>query len=271
MANFYVNPWFQVARPAPDAALRLFCFPYAGGSATIYDGWGAALHGDAEVIAVQYPGRGTRFHEPLIGRCSDMVAALLPQIRPLLGKPFAFFGHSNGGLISYELARALQREGASRQVHHFVSGHRAIHLPRTDSAKHLLPNEEFIRELADLGGTPQELLESRELLDLFLPVLRADFALSETYTFPGGAPLRSNMSLLYGSEDFDVPESDVLRWAELIDGRIDCRCFDGGHFFIQSHKQQVIDFVGNCLRQLLGKPARAHAATRDIDLVQEMP
>lgn len=271
MANSHTNPWFQVPRPAPGAALRLFCFPYAGGSAAIYDGWGAALFGDVEVVAVQYPGRGNRFHEPLIDRCSDMVAALLPQIRPLLAKPFAFFGHSNGGLISYELARALQREGVSQQVHHFVSGHRAIHLPQTDHAKHQLPDDEFIRELVDLGGTPQELLESRELLDLFLPVLRADFALSETYTFPGGAPLRSSMSLLYGSDDIAVPESDVLRWIELVDGRIDYRCFNGGHFFVQSHKQQVIDFVSDRLGRLLGRLARTQSPIQEMGYVQGMP
>lgn len=260
MTNFYNNPWFHVAKPAPAAALRLFCFPYAGGGAAIYDGWGAALGSDVEVLAVQYPGRGSRFREPLIDRCSSMVAALATQIRPLLGKPFVFFGHSNGGLVSYELARALQREGVRQQLHHFVSGHRAIHLPRDRRVMHLLPHEEFVRELAELGGTPQELLESRELLELFVPVLRADFALSETYLFNGGAPLRSGMSLLYGSQDIDVPENDVLRWADLVDGRIDHRCFDGGHFFIHSHRQQVVDFVGERLRQLLGKPARAHQA-----------
>ena len=258
MLNIYNNSWFQVARPAPAAALRLFCFPYAGGSATIYDGWAAALPADIEVLAVQYPGRGNRFREPLIGSCRDLVAALLPQIRPLLGKPFAFFGHSNGGLVSYELARALQQVGISQQVHHFISAHRAIHLPRSGRIMHGLPDAEFVRELASLGGTPQELLASQELLELFLPVLRADFALSETYVFPGGAPLRTNMSVLYGSEDLDVPEHDVLKWAELIDGRIDAQRFEAGHFFVNSHKQQVIDWVGRRLREAMARPARVH-------------
>lgn len=254
MSKLYGNPWFQVPKPVPNAAIRLFCFPYAGGSASIYDGWGERLADDIEVVAVQYPGRGSRFREPLISRCDNLVTALLREVSPLADKPFAFFGHSNGGLVSYELARALQRHGTSRQVHHFISGHRPIHLARNHQPMHDLPDAAFIDKLAALGGTPRELLESRELLDLFLPVLRADFAISETYAFPGGPLLRGDMSVLYGRDDVDVAEADVMRWAELIDGTIDLHRFDGGHFFVNSCKQRVIDFVANRLRSL---PARS--------------
>ncbi len=260
MVNFYNCPWFHVTRPAPTATLRLFCFPYAGGSANIYHEWADSLPHEVEVIGVQYPGRGSRFSEPLIPTCQAMVAALLPQIRFLTNKPFAFFGHSNGGLISYELARALQRAGNQHQVHHFVSGHRAVHLPRTGHVLHTLPDEMFLRELERLGGTPPELLVQREILELFMPVLRADFSLSETYQFPGGAPLKSNMTLLCGEGDSDVPANDMLRWAELIDGEIDHMCFDGDHFFINSHRKQVLELVGERLGEIVGAAKGEHRA-----------
>lgn len=252
MIDFYNNPWFHVPRPAPKARLRLFCFPYAGGSASIYHEWAELLPADIELLALQYPGRASRFTEPLLHDCDALVAALLPQIRPFVAKPFAFFGHSNGSLVSFELARALQRAGNGNQVHHFISGKRAIHLPRTRRITYNLPDAEFRRELEDLGGTPQELLAQRELMDLYLPVLRADFALSETYVYREGRTLACNATLLHGHDDVDVPEADVLRWRELIGGHVDHYGIAGNHFFINTQRRKVVDIVATRLARVIG-------------------
>lgn len=249
MINAKRNPWFQVKSPSPNAALRLFCFPYAGGSASVFQGWPEQLPRDIEVIALQYPGRGYRFSEPLISNCADMVAALMPNIVPWLDRPYAFFGHSNGGLVSFELALALQRAGYRKPVHHFISGKSPVHLPRKRKTLHNLPDGEFINELGDLGGTPREFMDDPELMQLFLPILRADFALSETYTYAWkNARLKTNASFLYGVQDDSFGKEDVAPWLDLIEGETDSAGYDGDHFFINSHKRDVMQFVGNKLQ-----------------------
>jgi medium-chain acyl-[acyl-carrier-protein] hydrolase len=253
MTNFYKNRWFNIKKPAPNALIRLFCFPYAGGSAQIFSDWCDSLPPEIEVIGVQYPGRGSRFVDPLIGSCDGMVEALIPNITPVLDKPFVFFGHSNGGMLSFELARKLQQQGITRQLYHFVSAKRAIHLPARRRALHALPEQEFIEELENLGGTPKEILEQRELMALFLPVLRSDFSLSETFSYEGDHKLHCDATLLYGSKDTDVPKEDVLKWHELIDGKVDTRVYDGDHFFINSHKEEVLNYLSEKLTELLQK------------------
>lgn len=247
MPSLYKNRWFNIKKPAPDALIRLFCFPYAGGSAQIFQDWHQSLPPEVEVIGVQYPGRGSRFVDPLIGSCDDMVEALMPNILPGVSKPFIFFGHSNGGLLSFELARALQQKGITRQLHHFISAKRAIHLPARKKPLHNLPDDEFMAELEDLGGTPREILAQKELMELFMPVLRSDFSLSETFTYRGTHKLNCDATLMYGHADEDVPEADVLQWQELMAGRVDKKAYDGDHFFINSHKEQVLDFLNQKL------------------------
>ncbi len=251
MSNLYKNPWFSVKKPVPDALIRLFCFPYAGGSAQIFQDWCDSLPAEVEVIGVQYPGRGARFVDPLIGSCDDMVAAMLPNILPALDKPFVFFGHSNGAMLSFELARLLQQQGVSNQLHHFVSAKRAIHLPARKRALHNLPDAEFMQELEQLGGTPREILAQKELMELFLPVLRSDFSLGETFTYKGDHKLDCDATLLYGTSDVDVPHEDVLKWHELMAGQVDTRVYDGDHFFINSHKEEVLDFLNQKLTTLV--------------------
>src|SRR5262249_12373891 len=151
-------PWFHVQHRNPSAALRLFCFPYAGGDIGIYRDWFKDLPASVEVVAVQYPGRGIRFGEALISSCGGMVSALSQYRVHFLDKPFAFFGHSSGALVSFELARELQRKGGAGQVHHFISGRRALHLPRPGVVLHSLPDDEFVAELVRFGGTSSELL-----------------------------------------------------------------------------------------------------------------
>lgn len=251
MSNLYNSPWFHIKKPNPNAALRLFCFPYAGGSAQVFADWHEYLPDDVEVIAMQYPGRGSRFVEPLIGRCEDMVAAIIPEMLPALNKPFVFFGHSNGGLLSFELARALQRRGITTQKHHFLSAKRAIHLPHRKAPMHKLPHDEFIEELKVLGGTPPEILAQTELMELFLPILRSDFSLSETFTYQGEDKLKCTATVLYGEKDLDIPEEDVLKWQELIETTIDPHKFTGNHFFINGEKQQVLDLMTLKLKQVI--------------------
>lgn len=252
--DLHKDPWFQVKTPNSMAIARLFCFPYAGGSANIYLDWSDYLPRDIEVVALQYPGRGPRFAEPLISNCGEMISQIMSHIKPLLDKPFAFFGHSNGGLISFELARALQAEGEDRQFHHFISGRWPIHLPRRSvEMSHELSDEEFMHKLRRLGGTPGEFLENKGLMEVFLPILRADFSLNETFVYKKGEKLKTNATIFYGRSDAGFSEDDLDCWPDLIDGDIDHIGYDGGHFFIHSHKKELLAFLNMRLISLLGR------------------
>ncbi len=255
MPNLYKNPWFHIKKPAPNATMRLFCFPYAGGSAQVFQNWHQSLPQEIEVIGVQYPGRNSRFADPLIGCCNEMVKAIMPNILPALDKPFVFFGHSNGGLVSFELARALQQRGVTTQQHHFMSAKRAIHLPEMKAPVHALPHDEFIAELETLGGTPPEVLNNRELMELFLPVLRNDFSISETFTYQGSHKLNCSATMLYGEQDKEVPEADVLKWQEIVAKPTDSRKFSGGHFFIHQQTDEVLSFLNDKLSGILNQLA----------------
>jgi medium-chain acyl-[acyl-carrier-protein] hydrolase len=217
----------------------------------VFGDWCALLPAAVEVVAVQYPGRGVRFGEPLITSCDEIVATLAEQIAPFAQRPFAFFGHSNGSLVSFELARTLQARGNFQQRHHFIAAKRAIHLPRETPMRHTLSDAEFILKLHELGGTPTEVLRNRELTALLLPALRADFSLAETFTLQSMTPLQADVTLLRGRHDSAVSEDDMNRWRELLRGTVETHCFEGGHFFIRTHKRQVLELVRGKLLEIL--------------------
>ena len=262
MPSIYANPWFHVQHRNPSAALRLFCFPYAGGDIGIYRDWFKSLPAFVEVVAVQYPGRGIRFGEALVSSCDGMVSALSQHRAHFLEKPFAFFGHSSGALVSFELARELHRKGGARQVHHFISGRRALHLPRPGIVLHSLPDDEFIAELVRFGGTSSELLSRPEIMEVFLPILRADFAIGENFEYAGPDRLCANASLLFGEADAGFSSGDLDSWNELIQGDVDSFGCAGGHFFVNSHRAEVLRFV----RSKLEKIAKREVAGRSISL-----
>lgn len=139
------NAWLGWPKPNPLAQMRLFCFPYAGGSAMIYRNWPDQLIGDVEVCSVNLPGRAKRLREQPFTKLSPLVRELVPAIRPFLDKPFAFFGHSMGALISFELARQLRHENAPAPAQLFLSGRNAPHLADSDSPTFDLPDKEFVQ------------------------------------------------------------------------------------------------------------------------------
>jgi medium-chain acyl-[acyl-carrier-protein] hydrolase len=142
-------------RPNPLVGLRLFCFPYAGGGSSIFRTWAASLPSYVEVYAANLPGRGARIAEPPFTHISTMVESIADDLRPHLGKPFAFFGHSMGAIIGFELARLLRREDSPGPLHLFVSGHPAPQLPVDFRRTYDLPEQELIEELRRLNGTPR--------------------------------------------------------------------------------------------------------------------
>jgi medium-chain acyl-[acyl-carrier-protein] hydrolase len=228
--------------------LRLFCFPYAGGAASVFRNWSDGLSADVEVCPIQFPGRGTRLTEPPFTHLSHLVEALGEALLPLLDKPFALFGHSLGSLVSFELARLLRAKHQVRPVRLFVSAGRAPQIPHQGPPIHDLPEKEFLEELQSLNGTPGELLNHQELMDIVLPSLRADFALYESYRYSSGPPLNCPISTFGGLTDQKVTHSDLEAWRDQTSLSFSIRMFPGDHFFLKTNQPSLLQALSRELR-----------------------
>jgi medium-chain acyl-[acyl-carrier-protein] hydrolase len=231
--------WFIREVRVPIPACRVFCFPYAGGSAAIYRGWHAALPSSAELLAVELPGRGAHFNSPPIASLARLAARLADVIAPLLDTPAIFFGHSNGALMSYALALELSRRGLPLPQRILLSAKKPPHLDGGNPA-HDLPTPQFVERLQTLDGTPPEILANPDLLELFLPILRADFAISETYRHAPCAPLPCRAALLGSANDEDVSLAQLREWNRYFTEEPSMHLVEGGHFFVHSARDAVL-------------------------------
>jgi medium-chain acyl-[acyl-carrier-protein] hydrolase len=238
-------------RPQPRARLRLFCLAHAGGGASAYRGWADALPAEVEVCSVQLPGRENRVREPAFERLEPLVEALADAIEEFLDRPFALFGHSNGALIGFELARTLRARGRPGPVHVFPSGRRAPELPADRPPIHTLSEAEFLKELQELGGIPPQLLEHRELLEMIVPTLRADVAIHETYAFGEQPPLECPATAYGGVADPRVSRAQLEAWARHFAGPFILRMFPGGHFYLQDDRAAVLRMLSGDLLTLV--------------------
>ena len=226
------------------ACVRLVCFPYAGGSSAIYAAWADSLPSWVDAIAVALPGRGARFDEPAttdFAALVDHVSTAIAGVDPL---PLALFGHSLGALLAYEVARELEQRGAGPGLL-FVSGRQASGLPSRRVPIAHLPDDEFIGELRAIGGTPSEILASGELIELLLPMLRADFALAERYKPLPGQPLTCPLVALGGLEDPWVHAPDLRAWSDMTAGPFSMRMFPGDHFYLHQPDRLLAYLVAN--------------------------
>jgi medium-chain acyl-[acyl-carrier-protein] hydrolase len=254
--NQAADPWVGDFRPKPDARLRLFCFPYAGGTSSIYRGWPALFPEIIDVCPVNLPGRAARLYEPAFKSIVLLADELGRALVPYCNIPFAFFGHSMGANVSFELARALRRTNNETPIHLFVSGHRAPHIPDEDPPTYNLPEDEFIEELRRLDGTPTEILEHPELMQLMLPLLRADFEAVQTYAFAAEAPLSCPITAFGGLSDFDVPRENVDAWREHTTRKFTIRMLPGDHFFINTESRMLIECISRELCPVANLTAR---------------
>lgn len=239
--------WITRSDPKPNAALRLFCFPYAGGGSVIFHHWGAELPDGVEVCAIKLPGRENRLSEPPFAHVTPLVQTLAQGIAPYLDRPFAFFGHSLGGLVSYELAHELLRQQRPAPVHLLVSAVRAPHIPSSTPASHDLPTPAFIEYLRDMNGTPEAILNNPAMMELLLPTIRADFAMSNTYIHSEKAPLACPITALCGTQDTIVSESALRAWQCYTRNTFTMHTIVGGHFFIHSARAEVLKKVEQTL------------------------
>jgi len=235
--------WLKCYKPLPDAELRLFCFPYAGSGAISFRSWSDLLPPTVEVYAIELPGRGTRMKEPLYTKMQPLVEAIAPVLLSKLDKPFAFFGHSMGAIVAFECCRLLRKNYGLLPVHLFVSGRNAPHVPDPDPSVHNASKAAFIQELRRFNGTPEEVLKSAALMEMLLPILRADFELLETYTYVKKPPLECPITAFGGLEDVKTTADGLEAWGEHTIDSFSLHELAGGHFFINSAQSLLLKHI----------------------------
>jgi surfactin synthase thioesterase subunit len=224
--------WFERRRSGVGPLrLRLICLPHAGGTAAAYRGWSSLLPPDIEVLTVRYPGRQERFGEPCIESMDDLADSVIAALRPFLGTPLALFGHSMGAAVAYEIAARLQMRHGVRADLVAVSGRVAPqHVPA--STIHLQDDETLVAEVRRMGGRHSAVFDHRELWELVLPPLRADYRLIENYRPEPLVQLRSPLVAYAGVGDPSFQEAGMRAWAELTTGQFELQVFPGDHFYL---------------------------------------
>ena len=243
--------WFICPKPNARAKLRLFCFHHAGGGAASFRNWSDNLPSSVEVYFVELPGRGFRLAQTAFTSLTPLVEAIADALHPFLDKPFTFFGHSMGGPICFELARLLRKKHGLNPIHLFVSAHRAPQLPDPDPPIYNLPDSEFLEELRDLEGTPQEVLENAELMQLLLPTLRADFTVVDTYTYTAEPPLDCPITAFGGLQDREVNYEELEAWRSQTIAGFSLHMLRGNHFFIHSAQSELLKYLFQSLSILV--------------------
>lgn len=246
-----LTPWLIRPKPRSLARLRLFCFHYAGGGPHIFREWVDKLPISVDVCCIQLPGRGARLHEAPYDDLLALIRALHSALQPYLEKPYAFFGHSMGSILSFELAQQIRRENGTPPVHLFLSGRSGPQ--QTVKRKPIcdLPEADFITEMGRFGGTPEELLGNFELMKMMMPTLRADFSICENYNYLGQPPLDCSISVFGALQDPDVSRESLEAWQLETTSAFSVHMFPGNHFYLQTAQRLLLQVLSREMHQYL--------------------
>ncbi len=245
------RPWVLFSRRLAAPRVRLLCLPYAGGGASAYRTWPAALAGDGiEVWPVQLPGRENRLAERPAADLAGLTTALVDQLAPALadGVPYAVFGHSFGARVGFEFAQEMRRRGGPGPVLLMASAHRPPQVPDPEPPVHLLPRGQLLAKLESYGGTDAQVFADPELVELVLPGLLADLRLFEGLPWTPAPPLECPIIALHGTFDASVRPAELHRWAELTTAPFELRTVAGPHLFLLAAADAVLAIVRHGLR-----------------------
>lgn len=226
----------------------LFCLPYAGGSETIYYSWKFYLKPEIELFPIELRGRGKRFSQPFYENIDEAIRDIYNLISDMIDKnEYAIYGHSMGSLLAYELYYKIKEFNKKEPKHIFFSGYKSPSIPRKEKVIHLLPNDEFVKEVIGLGGTPLELAENKELLELFTPILRNDFKILENYLYKEKKDkIQCDISIFNGKED-DITLEELLAWKNHGSKGFKIYNFEGNHFFINTNVEKITKIINTTL------------------------
>ena len=227
---------------------QLLCLPFAGGNKYSYREYVEKAPSFLKLTTLEYAGRGSRMREPLVTDIDVFVDDLYRQVVPLINdQPYAIYGHSLGGLMTYLLTLKLLDNNHQPPIHLFITGTTGPGaISRTEKKRHLLEKKEFIEEVRALDGMPEEILTSDELLEYFEPILRADFQVSETYIYEDRPPLDIPITVITGTEE-DMELPDIQLWQNETTHAVDFKRMPGKHFFIFQHAFKIIEIISKKL------------------------
>ncbi len=255
-----LGSWVTRPKPNPRAQFRLFCLPYAGSGASIFRTWPDKMPQGVEVCPIQLPGRENRLREAPFTQLSSLVQELARALLPYMDKPFAIFGHSMGALICFELSRHLRRAYEIRPLHLFVSGACAPHVQDLAQPAYMLPDADFLAKLRCFNGLPEDVADNVELMELLLPLLRADFTLCGTYVYSPEEPLDCSISAWGGNQDGEVLHEHLAAWRNHTQLNFSLRTFPGNHLFIQSAQSLVMQALSLELAGLLARATESYGS-----------
>jgi len=229
----FANKWFSVRPARAVSTLRLFCFPHVGAGGGAFNLWQPAwIPDNIELWTVRLPGREQRLSERPFHRMEPLVEALYEATATQLSGPYAFYGHSLGALVAFEMARKIQRLGKQGPIRLLISAHTAPQLGLCRPVLHNLPDKEFLGALRRFAGTPDEALENEDLMSIMMVALRADFEVDETYSYEEGQPLDCPISVFGGIDDADVSQDALAAWKTQTSQKFSLQMMEGDHFFI---------------------------------------
>jgi|SRR5215470_1420280 len=242
--------WLRYYGPREAGRVRLFCFHYAGGNAAMFREWPDLLPAEIEPVAIQLPGRDNRHAEQPYENIEPLVADLIGVLAPLLTKPFACYGFSMGARVALALAHALRDRGLPAPLKLFVASSAAptLRLPVRGWAE---SDEGLVNYLRDLGGTPPQLFDNPELLDLFLPAVRADLKVVGTCPVPDRPPLTTPIRAFSGADDTEAAPARMLAWRAETNADFDLDTVAGAHFFSPEGMCYVLDSIANDLMRII--------------------
>ncbi|MEU7046138.1 alpha/beta fold hydrolase [Streptomyces varsoviensis] len=240
--------WIRPLRSSAQRShVHLVCFPFAGGSAGYFHSLAKSLEPDVSVLGVQYPGRQDRRHEPLIEDIGRLADEICEALLPWETQPLAFFGHSMGAVVAFEVARRFERDDRRAPLALFASGRRAPSCHR-DEDSHTADDESLVAHLRSLGGTDPALLDDDEMRRVILPVIRGDYRAVETYRAPTAETvLNVPIMAITGDRDPSVSLEEASAWRGHAAGPFEIKVLTGGHFFIHEHVAEI----AGCVRRVL--------------------
>ena len=228
--------------------MTLFCLPFSGGNIYSYQKLKSTLPDHIRFVPLELPGHGRRLREPLLRDLDKMVDDMFRQIRDNLDEPYAIYGHSLGAMLVYLVAQKITQTQLPLPEHLFVSGHPGPAIPNMSKNVHLLPRDEFVKRVMSYGGIPQEVAAHQDLMDLFVPVMHADFAALSAYTHTTTAKLDIPLTVMIGTEE-GILDEEALAWQDVTTRDITLEQFPGNHFFIFDHPTEITQLLVDTLER----------------------
>ena len=253
------NSWISYSKISVAPALRLFCLPYAGGNAAVFNSWSAALPKTVQVCAVELPGRRRRFGETAYSSMPPLAHDLALVLEQYADLPYAIFGISLGALIGYEVAHEMKKLG-DQPIHLFVANCRAPHLPDQDPPSYALSDVDLLARIRQFGATPDAVMQHAELMKMMLPTIRADFKLAATYRYFPKPPFAFPITAFLGSEDPTLTFAHLEPWRAHTQGQYRLEVLRGNHYLVDTGRDALLQALSAELNGYL----QARSATGQI-------